>query len=90
MNCTPCALARSTVWHGAYRTGCSECTARAIARSNAAIRAFDPRHDGDRWSLGRLIALAMPDVATDRAERMVRAWWDRDHAATEQLSEPAT
>lgn len=89
MNCTPCVLARSSVWHGTYRTGCSECTARAIARSNAAIRAFDARHAGDREVLDRLMALAMPEVATDRAERMVRAWWDRDHPATEQLSEPA-
>lgn len=90
MTCRHCAAARAAVWHGAYHHGCDECTARAIARSNAALRALDPRGDGNREPLDRLISLAMPGVATDRAQRMVQTWWDRDHAATEQLSEPAT
>jgi hypothetical protein len=85
MNCTPCVVARASVWHGTYRTGCDDCTARAIARSNAALRALDPRGDGNREPLDRLISLAMPGVATDRAQRMVQTWWDRDHATTVEV-----
>ncbi|MBP8176197.1 MAG: hypothetical protein KAX77_00405 [Xanthomonadales bacterium] len=90
MTCRHCIAARAAVWHGAYHHGCDECTARAIARSNAAIRALASWGDGNREPLDRLISLAMPGVASDIARRMVKTWWDRDHAATEQVSEPAT
>ena len=82
MTCRHCCAARAAVWHGAYHHGCDECTARAIARSNAAIRALASWGDGNREPLDRLISLAMPGVASDPARRMVKTWWDRDHATS--------
>ena len=78
MNCVPCLVSKGSVWHGAYRSNCDECTARAIARSTAAARAFDARYDGNHETLDRLVALALPGVSKDIAHRMVRTWWDRD------------
>lgn len=58
-----------------YRLGCQGCTARAVARSQAAIEAFEFNH----WdSLDDILARLFRNNQREALSR-VRAWWRIDH-----------
>lgn len=76
--CQDCAKARAGMWCG-YSTSCTDCAARAIARSLPAFNALPPRGTGDRDELRDVITRAMPNTEYAAARRQVWAWWLHDH-----------
>ena len=82
MDCPDCAEAMRRTW-GGYHAKCPGCTARAIARSQAAFHAMRRGSIDDKQALRDLIARLMPNTSTTEARRMVHGWWTHDHATTE-------
>ncbi len=67
------------MWHG-YRTQCTGCTARAIARSLIAFNAARPNAGPeDKAALRELYARALPGIPTKEAHAAMLHWWRIDH-----------
>lgn len=77
-DCEDCSQARVRTW-GIYRSKCSGCAARAIARSLVCWNALHPQGDGNRDALTEMVGRLLPNVAADEARRMVLSWWREDH-----------
>jgi hypothetical protein len=82
LNCIDCASSRAGLWCG-YSAGCTDCTARALARCLPAFNALHRRGTGERDPLREAIQRAMPHAEYTAARRMVWAWWQHDHPAPE-------
>lgn len=78
MTCDHCTRARSGIW-GGYLSTCSECIARALARSLHAFNALHPRGSQEREPLREAIQRALPNIDYAAARRMVWQWWLHDH-----------
>jgi|GEM_PF-1561612 len=79
MTCDHCTRARAGIWCG-YLSTCTECVARALARSLHAFNALHDRGTGDRDELRQAIQRALPGIDYATARRMVWAWWQHDHS----------
>lgn len=81
MSCIECreTEARQGHWH-VYRTGCPGCTARAVARSQAA---FDAIVRSDPAELRDMLKRMFPTMAYADARALVWAAWQIDHPAQE-------
>lgn len=73
--CNHCAAARVRA-HGFYDHWCDGCMARAVARSGAALKAFER---DDYSELVRTIGDVFPASRVARARRLVEQWWANDH-----------
>ena len=78
MTCPDCDRSRAGMWCG-YSASCTDCKARAIARSLDAFNALDPRGSRARDPLRELIQRAIPDADYATARRKVWEWWLHDH-----------
>lgn len=78
MTCEHCTRARAGIWCG-YMANCSDCIARALARSLHAFNALHDRGTGDRDELRQAILRALPGIDYAAARRMVWQWWLHDH-----------
>lgn len=79
MTCEHCETARTKHWHGGYRTGCTGCAARSIARSLAMFNAVTQRRQEDFDALRETITRVMPGQPYEAARATVIEWWKNDH-----------
>lgn len=80
--CEDCAKSeRSDVhWHWVgYRSNCSGCMARSIARSLHAFHALHPLGNGDKEPLRELTRRILATLPEADAKALVWRWWRIDH-----------